>query len=390
MAAGRRNARLTVRQVISAFLAAKRTERGRQTADDYRARLRPVLAFAEQPTALARWPRAADLDPAFVAELKAFLMTCRTSRNGRRAAPQRLLSGTQVRHALETLRGALTWAGDPMVALLPPTMLNPVGRHALPAKPAKDPLRDGVLPLDLRTRLVQRMDAWQLTHLAWSFVLPLRPDEAAGLLVGDANAEKGWLQFGYSFADCNFTKEKTRFVLPYPPEFTRLLFACRGGRAAGPLLRSRRAFGGLPPGTPASAEEVRRAYEQAVMDAGPHAVQAEHDRKRVFRRLLRRWGGVSEDRLAAEFKALLRQETGRTDARFYDLRHATTQGLKDAGLPHLELRYLTGHLCRDILNEYTSVRPAEAMSRYFDAVRPLLTGIADRATELGLREPSAG
>ncbi len=386
LVSGRRCPRLTLRQLAAAFLAAKRAERGSQTAGDYRARLRPALDFAERPANLARWPTAADATAEFAAELKSFLMTHETSRNGRSGAPRRLLSAGQVRNALETLRGVYNWASDPAVAKLPPSLPNPLGGRAVPAKPGKNPLRADPLPPGLRERVAARMDAWQLCHLAWSLVLPLRPDEAAGLLIGDANAERGWLEFGRRFGDCNFTKEKTSFVLPYPPEFAPLLAACRGGRAAGPLLRGRRAFGGAAAPESGGEDDLRRCYERAVLAAGPDGVRAEHDRKLAFRRVLKRgWGGISEDRMAAEFKGLVFAETGRRDVRFYDLRHAATQGMKDAGLPHLELRYLTGHSCRDILNEYTSLRPAEAMARYFDSIRPLIDAVSARAAALGLR-----
>lgn len=130
---------------------------------------------------------------------------------------------------------------------------------------------------------------------------------------------------------------------------------------------------------------LRRSYEQAVLDTGPGGVQAEHDRKRTFRRVRKqRWGGVSEDCLASEFKRLVREETGRAGVRFHDLRHATTQDMKDASLPHLELCYRTGHACRDILHECTSLRPAEAMARYFDTIRSLLHAVTSRAVALGV------
>src|SRR5436853_7696233 len=80
--------------------------------------------------------------------------------------------------------------------------------------------------------------------LVWSIVLPLRPDEAAGLIIGDVDFEKGWLEFGERLKDCNFTKGKTAFVLPFPDELRPVLRACIGDRAEGPLLRSRRAFEG--------------------------------------------------------------------------------------------------------------------------------------------------
>ena len=118
-------------------------------------------------------------------------------------------------------------------------------------------------------------------------------------------------------------------------------------------------------------------------------MQTAHDRKLAFRRVLReRWGGASKDRMTAEFKKLVLKATGGAGWTLYDLRHAATQGMKDAGLPILELRYLTGHACDDILNEYTSVRP-EVMKDYFRTVQPLIDTVAARAVQLGLTAAKA-
>ncbi|MFQ3594203.1 MAG: hypothetical protein SNJ82_13570, partial [Gemmataceae bacterium] len=60
--ASRREARLSVRQLVNEFLKAKRAERGSQTAANYRSRLRPVLDFADRPEQLIRWPLASGVD----------------------------------------------------------------------------------------------------------------------------------------------------------------------------------------------------------------------------------------------------------------------------------------------------------------------------------------
>lgn len=44
--------------------------------------------------------------------------------------------------------------------------------------------------------------------------------------------------------------------------------------------------------------------------------------------------------------------------------------MKNANLPHLEMRYLTSHSTNDILNEYTPLDPVGAMRRYFDTIGP--------------------
>src|SRR5262249_31703495 len=120
----------------------------------------------------------------------------------------------------------------------------------------------------------------------------------------------------------------------------------------------------------------------------PGAIQAQHDRKRLFRRLLRRLGGVTADTLAKEFKKLLAATGVDNGATLYTLRSSVTTAMHRAGLPHLEMRYLTGHTTTDILNEYTSLDPVGAMQKYFHTIRPLLSALEDRAGALGVLDHS--
>ncbi len=378
-------ARLDMRQLVSGFLAEKRKVRGRKTAETYKSRLMPVLDFAELPAHRRRWPLAMDIDRDFVVELRSFLVNFRTTRNGRSGGTLKPLSVRQVFNILECLRSALAWARRADDRKLPVEWSNPLTPDLIGSPPAKDPLREDKLPPDVRARLVGVMDRWQLCHLAPSLVLPLRPEEAAGLLIGDVDFGKGWLEIGTRIGGGDFTKGRTSFKLPFPDELRPLLRACIGGRAEGPLLRSRRAFEDGRRARPiADREELVRLYERKLLLAPPGSIQAEQDRKQVFRRLLREVGGVSTDRMAAEFKGLLAGLGISNGATLYSLRSSVTTAMKDANLPHLELRYLTGHSTDDILNEYASLDPVRAMRRYFDAVGPLLAAIGERATTLGL------
>ena len=376
--------RLSLRQVIDSFLAEKRKVRGRQTAANYLSRLRPVLDFAERPAARKRWPLAVDIDREFVVELRAHLHRHQTTRNGRPGGRPKALSGRQVVNVLECLRSVLSWARRAEVRKLPAEWANPLTHDLVGAAPAKDPLREDRLPLALRVRLAGAMDRWQLCHLGPSLVLPMRPGEAAGLLIADANFERGWLEFGHRLGDVNFTKGQVGFVIPFPDELRPALRACVAGRAEGPLLRGRRAFEAGSQAGVASLDELRRRYEEMPLGQRRHSAQSAHDRKRPFRRLLRGLGGVSEDELSKEFKRLLARLGVGNGATFYALRGSVTTALKAANLPHLEMRYLTSHSTGDILNEYATLDPVGAMRRYFDTIRPLLAAIADRAAALGL------
>lgn len=231
------------------------------------------------------------------------------------------------------------------------------------------------------------MDRWQLIHLSLSLVLPLRPEEAAGLLVGDVDFAKGWLVIGTRLDGDDSTKGRTSFKLPFPDELRPILRAAIGGRSAGPLLRGRRPFDGRSKASPlASRDDLIRLYERRLLQAPPGSVQARQDRKQIFRRLLRELGGVSQDEMAREFKKLLTEVGVSNGATLYTLRSSVTTGMKDANLPHLEMRYLTSHSTDDILNEYASLDPVRAMGLYFDAIRPLLDAIRERAVALGLSD----
>ncbi len=49
-----------------------------------------------------------------------------------------------------------------------------------------------------------------------SVLLPMRPDEAIGLLVEDVDFGRGELLFGTNWPDVNFTKKRVAFRLPFP------------------------------------------------------------------------------------------------------------------------------------------------------------------------------
>jgi integrase len=378
--------RLTFRQLANEFLSAKRKQVGAQTAADFRARLAPLLVFAELPANRKRWPLAADIDTTFMTEARAFLYAHRTTRNGRPGGEPRPLSSRQIRNVMETLRAALAWAADPRNNRLPPGWVNPVTRGLVGNPPSKDPFRRDPLPLELRLRLVGLMDAWQLCTLLPSMLLPMRPDEAVGLLIDDVDFNDAELLFGIHLADINFTKKKVAFRLPFPAELRPALHVAIGGRTSGPLLRNRRAFANFTTPDIASLADLKTQFDQQVLTAKPGSVQTDHDRKLLFRRLLRELGGVTEDAMNREFKSLLASAGISNGATLYTLRSSVTTTMStEAKLAHLELTYLTSHSTRDILTRYTSLDVHGEMKKYFDHIRPLLDAVARRCGELDLR-----
>lgn len=379
--------RLSVRQLFDEFLAEKRDTCGEQTAGDYRSRLGHVLDFAEQPANRQRWPLAMNIDRSFVVELRAALIQKKTARNGKPGGEARPVSGRLVINALQTLNMALSWAARADVRKLPAVWVNPVTKGLIGKPPAKDPYRVDPLPLPARIRLVQHMDPWQLCQLALSVVLPLRPDEAAGLLIADVDFDHDWLLFGANLPDVNFTKERLAFKLPFPPELRPVLVRCIGNRTEGPLLRDRKAFVRASATQPAitSLIDLADRFNDNLLRQRPGKIKQDHDRKRLFRRFLRELGGVSEDMMGKAFKQVAATAGLASNLTLYALRKATTTTMKqDAKLDLLELRYLTSHSTSDIMHHYTPLDIKGAMGRYFATIQPLLDAIAQRAAVLGI------
>jgi integrase len=394
--ASRRPIKLTCRQLVSEFLAETRKTKGQGTARDYGSRLEWVLKFAEQMDSPRRWPMAADIDRNFVIELRVFLNQSRTSRNGRAGASTKPLSSRHVRNIMESLRTMLNWASRPMVGKLPAGWLNPATDDLIGRRSKKDPLRPDVLPLDVRIRLIAGMDRWQLCHFCFSAVLPMRPDEVAGLLITDVDFRNGWFRFRTRLGGDDFNKEQQDFVVPFPVELLPFIQECIGGRTEGPLLRSRAAYEQNRFTDVTSFDHLHELFQKAIIEAGDE-VQSEQDRKRVFRQLLQDLGGISEGEMYRTMKRLMRGLGLGSNVSLKSLRSAVTTGMKDAKLSHLALRYFTSHDTSDILNEYTGLEPAKEIQPYFQAIEPLLAALKERAGALGigvrgsdLRNDSAG
>lgn len=378
--------RLTIRQLAAEFLDSKRKQVGAQTAADYSARLAPILAFAESPANRKRWPLAADIDARFALDAKSFLFSRTTTRNGRAGGRQRPISSRQVVNVLDTLKSMLSWAADPRNNKLPAGWVNPITPAIVGTGPAKDPFRRDPLPIDARIELVKRMDRWQFCTLVPSLLLPMRPDEAAGLLVDDVDFDNRVLLFGVNLGDVNFTKKKLAFRLPFHDALLPILRANVDGRRSGPLLRKRSIRTKTQRPGVASMEDLVTLFEDEVMASKSGNVQTAHDRKILFRRLLRELGGVTEDSINREFKQLLARAGIENGSTLYTLRSSVTTSMSTgAKLAHLELTYLTSHSTNGILNQYTSLDIHGEMTKYFDHIRPVLDAVASKSSELGLQ-----
>jgi hypothetical protein len=380
-------ARLSLRELCNAFLCEKRKLRGKKTAQDYTARLTAAIEFAETPANRRKWTWCQDIDRAFAIGYRSHLHSRLVTRNGHFAAWAKAISAGQIHNHLVCLGTVLNWAKRPDVNLLPAWFANPFTHDVVGDRPRKDPLAPPTLPLDLRIALVGAMDRWQLGALALSFVLPNRPEDITGLLISDLDFNRREIQFGTRFGGADYNKGRMSFRSIWPWQLDAILLYLVGDRKTGPLIMRRTVVEGRrrPRATAASASDVKVLFDRSLARAGARDIQADNDRKNAFRRVLRTLGGVDEDALAREFKALLGQVRPGHAAPLYDLRDAATTDMKDAGVDTIFRRYVTGHsLTGEILASYETQSLALHMARYFDHVRPLLDAIARRAGEVGI------
>ena len=294
------------------------------------------------------------------------------------------MASGQIFNVLDCARTLFHWAQRPEVNLLPSWLTNPFTKDLVGRRPKKDPLRSAPFPLHVRISWIERMDAWQLAHLTWRLVLPLRPEDLTGLLLSDIDHERGLFCFGTRFRGSDFNKGRQEFSCPFPIELSGLLRLCIAGRVAGPFLRSRRTVADSRPSDAVySEEDVHSRIDAALRSAGSKELAAPQDRKRIVRATITKMGGLTNSALGKDLRQLL-GPTDKIAGSTYDLRESVNTEMEAAGVSLLVQRYVTGHQTNDIQNRYVGLDPGGQMRKYFDTLSNLYTAVEERAKVLGL------
>jgi hypothetical protein len=166
------------------------------------------------------------------------------------------------------------------------------------------------------------MDLWQLSHLAFSLVLPLRPEDFASLLIRDVDFVDNCFELGGQFGGRDFNKGKVVFRCPFPADLRPLLSFCCANRADGPLLRSRSIVQGRRrPRLHVDDKNSSISHiEEALRSANRQEMQTSQDQKRIIRQTIKQMGGISGDELRREFNRATMQAGLDRAGPFYDLR----------------------------------------------------------------------
>ncbi|MEI8195236.1 MAG: hypothetical protein WCI73_04945 [Phycisphaerae bacterium] len=377
--------KLTLAELINAFVADARRRIGKNTADTYADRLAPGIEFADQH--VKRWSRAEDIDHTFATELKAYLFQRRVTPNGHPTAESCRMAPGHIHNVLSCWSTLVNWATKPEVRKLPAGFPNPFSHGIVGQRPRRDPLAPPTFPLDLRVQMVAAMDAWQLAALALPLILPERPEDFVGLLVSEVDLAQRQLCFGTRCSGDDTTKSGVAFHVPYPEELAPVINWLVVGRDEGPLLQDRkiREHGKSPAIAAATSAELEARFDQYLAHLPPKETTCAQDRKKHFRRFLLKLGGISTDTLAREFHKALQVVRPGWKARFYDVKGSVTTDMKSSRMDYITRMYLTGHsLNGEILASYESQRLLEDTANYYRHVAPLLNAIRQRATQVGI------
>jgi integrase len=257
---------------------------------------------------------------------------------------------------------------------------NPFNTDLVGLKPRKDPFRKQKLPLDFRIRIVERLDCWQLATIGLMMLLPLRPEELEGILIGDVDFRDRTICIRERLDGADFGKTHQSVYYPFPEKLVPILVNCIGDRQEGPLLQRRAVYEYCEP-VPgvADREHLEQEVRDAILAAGSKAVTA-LDRKKLVRKYFRSIGGLEPNSLAREFKDIIPSMGVR--ARFYDLRHDVTADMRRCGIQELEMHYLTSHSTNDILNECVGLEPDVEMNKWFEKAGGLIDVVRARAESL--------
>lgn len=372
---------ITVRQLLHDYLAEVSQKRGKDTARDYRSRLRFLLRFIEERSAKRSTILARSVDRRFALDFKAWLHHMPTTRNGKPGGIPRPLSPKSIHSVWEQTHRLFAWGSSVDVASLPREFINPFSKDLVGPAPRKDPLRDVPLSMAQMISLVGVMDEWELLALAWLLVMPLRNGELVGILCREVDTVQCAIAIGTRMDGGDFTKGRTSFKVYYPDALNPIMQAAIHSRIDEPLILTRRRRRSRPRWIRQSGESIGDLFQRAVAEDG--STQALADRKALFRQVLRDLGGSDEDEVYRAFKNCCTKAGLGSGIRVHDTRHAVTQLLYASGVDDRTIRYVTGHTTKDILNEYIALEPRRTLEPFWERIEPLTQAIAERWRELG-------
>lgn len=234
-------------------------------------------------------------------------------------------------------------------------------------------------------------DPFQLVTFAAQCIMPLRPEQVAGLLISEIDWENRTLFFGDRFGGFDFTKGKTTFRVPFPRQWDPVFRYLVGGRVEGPVYRSRMIFEAAR--QPELVLAAQGQLEQAVRDAVTHASLKEnvtvHDAKGICREVIARAGGITPDSLRQEFRKLAHAAGLEGDYRYYDLRDSVNSEMHRIGIDTPTRHYQLGHssVTGGSEDSYLSLAPEslrELMQKYWGFCDELISAVVERGHSMEL------
>jgi len=353
-----------------------------KTVKRYHSALEHFRSFIEQPSVVAAYPSATNVNRELVLQFQAYLNNLQITPNGHPNSRKRSMASTE--YVLNVVRSMYVWAADPDDGnLMPGGFRNPfLGkvRQSTTVKP--DLFGDPDITISMAVQLLSECDRYQLPIFAFLVFYGLRASEPCFLFHENLTTD-GWLkvsclpQIGYT------TKGRRDKRLPLLDPLKSILGYTLKQRHAGLLFQRRAVFEGRekPYLVDASLEQLQQKYKKRCQKIAN--LSAEQSMQ-IRDQLLQDAGGLNYDHIEREFHRLANQLSWPAQATLKDFRHLFSTAMMNAGMPEYYRKYLMGHaVSKAAISNYTHL---DKLQEHFQAAiarefQPVVEIVVKRLTD---------
>ena len=331
------------------------------TVDRYRTVTLHLIRFVELNCPNAK---AHEIDPE---QFVGFLRTQRVASNGRKAAPQRRMSGKGLSFTLQTCRTMFNYGLKRRH--FPPYVGNPFAELPVDRMKIEDAKPIFVLTQELEYQTLCKASDWEFPLHFFAAKTGLRVGELGHLLIEDLDLEEGWLRVTNKVDLGWRIKTGQERLIPLLPEVVNVLKKVVGKRHGGPVFQRIRFMQAVSDQSLAWMKKELEALIRRHEGALTRKVEAAYA-ERVWQRA----GYVKNDLIRRSFIRLMKAVGHPESTCAKSWRHTFATLLQDANVDPLIRQQVMGHSpsvkgTLGMTVRYTHTRPETLRRQVEDALR---------------------
>ena len=331
------------------------------TVERYRTVTLHLIRFVEQNCPNAK---AHEIDPE---QFVGFLRTQRVASNGRKAAPQRRMSGKGLSFTLQTCRTMFNYGLKRRH--FPPYVGNPFAELPVDRMKIEDAKPIFVLTQELEYQTLSKASDWEFPLHFVAAKTGLRVGELGHLLIEDLDLDQGWLRVTNKVDLGWRIKTGQERLIPLLPEVVNVLKKVIGERNGGPVFQRLKFKPVVPDQNIAWMKKELEALVRRHEGTLTRKAEAEYA-ERVWQRA----GYVKNDLIRRSFIRLMRAIGHAESTCAKSWRHTFATLLQDSNVDPLIRQQVMGHSpsvkgSLGMTVKYTHTRPETLRRQVEDALR---------------------